>query len=142
MDRFQLVRQIRHIINVSLRTGKFSIKWKFAKLSPRLKSLELDKSSVSSYRPVAILPSLSKLVERAAQLQLLSFFESSGLLNPSCHAYRKTFGTTTTLAEIMDEIHEGAERKMFTSIMTIDQTAAFDAVSHKLLIEKLERYKF
>ena len=72
----------------------------------------------SSFRPVAILPTVSKLIERAAQLQLLTFMEQSGQMNPSSHAYRKNFSTTTTLTEIMDYIHQGAEDKMITLLMT------------------------
>ena len=76
----QLVKQIRHLINVSLKQGKFSQKWKFAKISPRLKNSDLDKQSASSYRPVAILPVISKLVERAAKTQLLAFLKSMGTI--------------------------------------------------------------
>ena len=97
----QLVRQLNHLINVSLISGRFAKKWKFAKLSPRLKSYELNRNSVEYYRPVAILPTVSKLVERSAQLQLLNFLERTGQMNMSCHAYRKNHSTTTTLMEIM-----------------------------------------
>ena len=41
----------------------------------------------------------------------------------------------------MDEIHQGAEDRMITSLMTVDQTAAFNTVRHDLLIENLTRYK-
>ena len=136
----QLVPQIRHLINVSLITGKFANKWKFAKLSPLLKSTDLDRTSVKSYCAVAILPVASKIVERAAQLQLLNYFESTAQLNNSSHAYRKHFSTTTTLMEILDELHQGAEDRNMTSLMTLDLTAAFDTVSHRLLVEKLQRY--
>ena len=140
-QKVQLVQQIRHLVNTSLLTGKFAMKWKFAKISPRLKSNDLDKCSVNSYRPVAILSATSKIIERAAQLQLLYFLENTQQLNESNHAYRQTFSTTTTLTEILNNIYEGAENKMMTSLMATDQTAAFDTVNHKLLIEKLQRYK-
>ena len=135
-----LVRHIRHLINSSLQSGKFARKWKFSKISPRLKNQELDKCSVESYRPVAILSVTSKLVERAAQLQLLNFLETTKQLNDSNHAYRQVFSTTTTLTEIFDGLYEGAEQKMMTSLMAVDQTAAFDTVNHRLLIEKLRLY--
>ena len=136
----QLVKQIRHLINLSLMTGKFAHKWKFAKLSPRLKSHDLDRNSPSEYRPVAILPVISKLVEQAAQLQLLNYLERTRQINSSCHAYRKNYSTTTTLMEIMDEKHQSTEDKCITSLMTLNPTAAFDTVSHHLLIEKLQQY--
>ena len=135
-----LVKLIRHIVNTSLRNGKFAKKWKFARITPLLKNNELSKSLVSSYRPVAVLTTLSKLTERAAQQQLLMHLETNKLMNPSCHAYRKMLSTTMTISEILDEIHEGAEEGKIIQMMTLDQTAAFDTVNHKLLIEKLSRY--
>ena len=61
-------------------------------------------------------------------------------MNPSNHAYRTTLSTMTTLLEIVDEIHQGIEENKITEIMALDQTSAFDCVSHKLILEKLERY--
>ena len=129
-----------HLINTSLQTGRVPMKWKLSCLSPRLKSREADRMSVSSYRPIAILPSISKLVEKVAQQQLLSFFEETGQINPANHAYRRTLSTTTTLAEISDKLFQGAENKLLSELMTIDQTAAFDVVDHDLLLQKMDRY--
>ena len=92
-----LVAPIRHLVNVSLTSSNFAMKWKISELTPRLKSKEMDRSATSSYRPIAVLPTVSKIVERAAQQQLLLFFESTGQLNPSCHTYRKSLSTTMTL---------------------------------------------
>ena len=136
-----LIRPLIHIVNTSLMTSKFARKWKFARLTPRLKSKELDRNCISSYRPVAVLTTTSKLVEKAGQQQLLTFLETTRQLNKSNHAYRKHHSTTTTLTEISDEIYEGAETKRITALMTLDQSAAFDCVSHGLLLAKLRRYK-
>ena len=136
-----LVKPLQFVINNSLMKGKFASKWKFLQLTPRLKSSELDKMSVKSYRPVAVLPTVSKIVERAAQGQLLKFLEDTKQLHPSNHTYRKDHSTMTTLLEIMDEVYQGTEEKKMTSMMTIDQSGAFDSVSHMLLLEKLHKYK-
>ena len=101
---------IQHLVNTSLNTMKFAQKWKMAKVTRRLKSKELDKLDVSSYRPVAVLSTISKLVERTAQTQLLSFFEDTGQLNSSSHAYRRNLSTTTTLAELLDEAIPSSRR--------------------------------
>ena len=135
-----LWRPIQHMINISVKTSKFANLWKLAKVVPRLKSRELDKYSTSSYRPVAILPVLSKLIERTAQQQLLDFLERTGQINGSNHAYRKNYGTTTTLAEVFDEIYEATEDRKKSSVMTADQSSAFDTVHHPYLIEKLRLY--
>ena len=138
--RPHLVRPIQHLVNLSLRNSKCAMKWKFSAISPRLKSNELDKRDVSSYRPVACLTTTSKLVERIAQQQLLHYMESSQQMNASSHAYRKYCSTTTTLADIIDELFQGAEDKKVSAIMAIDQTAAFDCADKEILLQKLERY--
>ena len=137
----QLIRPLQHIIKLSLNKSQFCRKWKFSKLTPTLKSRDLNRMLPSSYRPMAVLSTVSKLAERAAQTQLSEFFEKYKLLNPSNHAYRKNLSTSTTLTEIMDELHEGIEKKKINQIMTLDQTAVFDCVSFDILIGKLERYK-
>ena len=131
---------LRRIVNFSLKKGKFIQKWKFAKITPILKSSDLDSTCTSAYRPVSVLTSTSKVVERAAQCQLLKYLEDSKQLNASSHAYRKNYSTTTTLMEIVDEIHQGTEDRKMTSLMAIDQSAAFDLVDHELLLQKLELY--
>ena len=100
---------VQHIINVSLSSGRFAQKWKTAKVTPRLKSTSLNKFLVSSYRPVAILTTVSKLVEKTAQL--LAFLENTNQLNDSNHAYRTSLSTTTTLAEITDKLFQGVEER-------------------------------
>ena len=135
-----LINPLRKIINMSLSEGKFIQKWIFARVTPRLKSHDMDTTSTSSYRPVAVLTVTSKLVERAVQLQLLDYMEKSGQMNPSGHAYRKHYSTTTTLMEILDEIHQGTEEKKMSSMMAIDMSIAFDSVEHQRLLQKLKRY--
>ena len=129
-----------HLINTSLISKRFAQKWKVAKVTPRLKSSELNKLEVSSYRPVAILSTVSKLVERNAQQQLLSYLEETKQMNNSNHAYRSALSTTTTLAEILDEIFQGAEERKKTSILLVDQSSAFDTVEHRILLRKLKAY--
>ena len=85
----QLICPLQFLINSSLGKSKFARKWKFSKLTPTLKSKDCNRMLPSSYRPVAVLSTVSKIVEHVAQSQLLEHFEKSGLLNPSNHAYRR-----------------------------------------------------
>ena len=135
-----LAPPIKHLINTSLKTSKFANKWKLAKLVPLLKANDLNRMLPDSYRPIAILPTLSKLVERAAQRQILEHFEEHKLLNDNGHAYRMGYSTTTTLLEITDKIFKAIDANQMSSIMTVDQSAAFDCVSHNILIDKLKIY--
>ena len=64
---------IKFLVNSSLSKSDFPMKWKLARIIPRLKSPELDRTSVSSFRPISVLSTVSKIVERAVQSQLLNF---------------------------------------------------------------------
>ena len=95
-----LVQPVKHLVNVSLMKNQFANRWKLSKIVPLLKGKKLNRLEPASYRPVALLPTLSKIVERAAQLQLLQFLENTGQLNSNAHAYRTGLSTTTTLMQI------------------------------------------
>ena len=96
--------------------------------------------SVNSYRPIAALPTVSKLVERTAQQQIINFLEETQQINNCNHAYRKHLSTTTTLSEILDEIYKNTEDRKMSSLMAIDMSAAFDSVSHPILLAKMRKY--
>ena len=135
-----LWRPSQHMIMISVKTSKFTNPWKLAKVVPRLKSRKLDKYITSSYRSVAISPVLSKSTERTEQQQLLDFLERMGQINGSNQAYRKNYGTTTTSAEVDDEIYEAMEDRKKSSRMTANQSSALDTTHHLYLIEKLRHY--
>ena len=55
---------LTHIINLSIETSTFPTIWKFAKIIPLLKSSSSDPLLPKSYRPIALLPILSKVLEK------------------------------------------------------------------------------
>ena len=132
---------LRHLINMSLTQRKFVIKWKISKVVPLLKDRNSNKLDPNEYRPVSLLSTTLKLIKRAAQTQLLQFFEDSGQLNSGGHAYRHFLSTTTTIAQICDQLYQAAEERKISSVMTLDQSAAFDCISHQLLLDKLKLYQ-
>ena len=136
-----LAAPINKIINLSINSGVFIMKWKCARVIPVLKSKESSRLLPSSYRPISLLPVISKLVERAVQLQLQKHFKQNHLFHQNGHAYRPNKSTSTAIMQIMDNLYQATDRNMISSMMAIDQSAVFDSVSHKLLLRKLEVYK-
>ena len=131
---------ITHVINTSINTSKFANKWKIGKLLPLHKGKGLNPLDPRSYRPISMLPVIGKIVERALQPQLLEFMETSGQINPNHHSYRKDHSTVTAMLELSDAIFNGCEEKKITTLITLDQSAAFDVLSHKILLRKLKLY--
>ena len=116
------------------------MKWKLARLLPIIKDKDSNKLDPAQYRPISLLSTVSKIVERAAQIQLLKYLEDANLLNPNSHAYRVGMSTTTTLGQICELIYQGVEGKDISEILTVDQSAAFDTINHDILLDKLELY--
>ena len=83
----------------------------------------------TSYRPISLLPTLSKLTERAVQQQLQAHFEQHQMFHNNNHAYRANMSTTSALLQITDNLYTATDSNMMTSIMAIDQSAAFDCVN-------------
>ena len=135
-----LAPKLMHIINSSIRNKSYAMKWKLARIIPLQKSKEASRLDPSSFRPVSLLPMVSKLVERAVQIQIQQHFETQHLFHPNSHAYRMHKSTTTAVLQVTDKLYQATDRNMITSIMAIDQSSAFDCVSHNLLLEKLKIY--
>jgi hypothetical protein len=77
-----LAPALTHIINLSITTSTFPDIWKFAKIIPLLKSLSSDPLLPKSYRPVALLPILSKVLEKIVFTQLVKYLEENNLIHP------------------------------------------------------------
>ena len=109
LTRQHIVPSVCHILNLSVQSRKFPTKWKVAKVVPLYKG-KGSKFDTKNYRPVAILPILSKVLERAMFKQVLSYMDGNKLFNPSHHAYRSFHSTTTAMIQMYDTWLEAAEQ--------------------------------
>ena len=137
-----LLKPLNFLINLSIRNSKFANQWRIAKLIPLYNGKGLVKVIPSSYRPIAILPVVSKIAERAVQDQLVSFMLDSGQLNMNHNAYLKNWSTTTTILQLLDKIYQATDDNLVSTLMTIDESNAFERVNHDLLLEKMRLYNF
>ena len=133
---------VTHIINLSIKTSTFATKWKIGKLLPLHKGKGLHLDDPKSYRPISLLPIIGKMTERALQKQILEFMEESGQINPDIHSYRKHHSTVTAMLQLSDAIFSGCNLKNITTLVTLDKSAAFDVLCHKILMRKLKLYNF
>ena len=92
---------------------------------------------ISNYRPISILPILSKIFERLAVDQLVEYLEKNNLISPNQHAYRKLHSTVTCLSEVINHVYTLLENKKHTAIASLDLSKAFDSINHKLILKKL-----
>ena len=141
LTRKHIVPSVCHIINLSIQNKKFPTKWKIAKVVPLYKG-KGSKFDTKNHRPVAILPILSKVLERAMFKQVLRHMDGNNLFNPSHHAYRSFHSTTTAMIQMYDTWIEAAEDGDLAGVCMLDMSAAFDVVDTRLLLEKMKLYGF
>ena len=133
-----LVVPLTRIVNTSFATGVFPKAWKTAKVIPMHK--KGDKKDKANYRPVSLLPVLSKVIESLARKQLSEYFEKNGLLPEGQHGFRPGRSTTTALLAMHDDWSMARHERKVTAALFWDLTAAFDTLQHDLLVKKLQLY--
>lgn len=136
----EITPALTHIINLSIRFSTFPSAWKHAKVIPLHK--KGDTLDPKNYRPVAILPVLSKILERVVFEQTVYYFEANQLFHPNHHGFRKCHNTCTALLQMFDNWVEAAEGKKVSAVCMLDMSAAFDVVNHDILLRKLHFYGF
>ena len=135
-----LANPICHLVNLSVDQMTFPHRWKTARVIPLFKGKGSDKCSPSGYRPISLLPTLAKITERVVQTQVQEFLETTGQINSNQHAYRKNCSTATTLLQLSNAIMRATDQNLIATIITIDESAAFDCVSIDILLRKLSLY--
>ncbi len=91
-------------INNCLKQGVFPDSLKIARTVPVYKKGSAD--DIKNYRPISVLPVLSKVVETAIKNQLCTYFESNSLLNDAQHGFRRGRSTTTAVLSLASRITE------------------------------------
>ena len=129
---------IARLCNVSMATGIVPDLFKKAIVHPVYKGHGKDPRDPASYRPVAILPALSKVLENVVRDSLLSWFKQKNFLPESQYGFRpdKSVAMALTVAQT-DWINAKAKNEL-VGIMAFDLSAAFDTLEHSLLLRKLE----
>ena len=126
---------LTYLINKSLKDGEFPRSWKAAKVVPIHKSG--DKSSPGNFRPISLLPCVSKILERVVQHQLLNYLNDNDILCRQQSGFRPLHSTTSTLITVTDDWLKAMDNSKYTGAVFIDLRKAFDTVDHSILIKKM-----
>ena len=130
-----LIKQLKFVMNLSLKTGLFPDMWKSATVTPI--PISGDLTNVNNIRPISQTALPGKLLEKHIHTKLVSFLEENNLLCSNQGGFRKNKSTTQTVYQLINEIANAKNRAEFTLALYLDLAKSFDSINHDLLLYKL-----
>ena len=130
-----LPQQLTHLFNCSLKTGIFPDAWKKATVVPIFKGG--DRETVGNYCPISLLPLPGKILEKIVHSRISDFLEANTFLTEHQGGFRKGFSTTSTIADLTDNLFTEINAGRTTFAAFVDLKKAFDTVDTHILLNKL-----
>ena len=131
-------KPITTIVNQMIVTGIFPDNLKMSKVIPLYKAK--DQTLLSNYRPIALLPSISKIFEYVLLEQITNYLLDNNMLSPQQYGFRSNHLTELAALNLVDELTYKLDRGIIPMNIYIDLSKAFDTLVHEILISKLEHY--
>ena len=132
------VTPLIHIINFSIAQGYYPDEWKLAKVIPIFK--DGDPQDIQNYRPISVLPFLSKVFKNIISYYIIEFLDLHDVLYDKQFGFRQCHSTSHAVITLVEKITHALDRGKIVGGMFIDFKKAYDTVSHDILLQKLEAY--
>lgn len=101
-----------------------------------------DKADPNNYRPISILPTISKLFERHVAKQLQQYFDKTNIIHDKQSGFRQKHSCQTALIDLIDTWLKDVDSGKYVGTIFLDLRKAFDLVDHEILLHKLFLYHF
>jgi hypothetical protein len=111
---------------------------KFSEVKPHHK--KDDKAEISNYRPIPLLPTFSKVIEKIIYKGLYSYLNMNNILVKKQFGFRKEPSTEMAMYNILNNILTSLDKKRYVGSLFCDLQKAFDCVNHKVLLENMNFY--
>lgn len=133
-----LITPLTKLFNQCIREGVYPSCFKISKIIPIFK--KGNQTDLGNYRPIALIPVISKILELLLKQQLYDYLEQNNLLIESQYGFRKEKSTVGAINKLCETVLRGFEDGDFVGSTFCDLSKAFDCVSHEILLKKLEYY--
>ena len=131
-----IVKPLTYVFNLCIAQGIFPSYLKFAVVVPLHKSG--DRKSLNNYRPISLLPALSKILEKCIKTRLMNYLEKYSLLNKNQFGFRNNMSTDDALMNVTSRIITELDSGKKCVGVFLDIKKAFDTVNHAILLNKLD----
>ena len=135
-----MARLITVLINKCIESSSVPFQWKQAIVTPVPKRKQC--TSLTHFRPISVLPVLSKVLERVLHNQIQSHLIKHQLLSPHQSGFRAGYSTQDVLLHVTDKWLRAIDNRKYTGAVFLDLAKAFDTVDHSILCAKLTYYGF
>ena len=135
--KFQIAKPLSHLFTLSITTGVFPAKLKVSKIIPIFKAG--DHSSCDNYRPISLLSSISKILEKIVANSLVNHLEINNVMYENQFGFLRGRSTVHNITKLTNRISQDLNDKKFVIGVFLDLKKAFDTVSHSILLEKLSK---
>ena len=133
-----IVQPLVHIFNLSITNGIVPRNMKVAKVVPIFK--KGDPKLLTNYRPISLLTSFSKILEKLIYLRTIKFLNVSKTFSKFQFGFREKHTTTHALLHFINKVSNALDNRMHTVGIFLDYSKAFDTVDHTILLCKLSHY--
>ena len=133
-----VVDPLVHIINLSLLYGQVPTSMKVAKVFPLFK--KGDKLDISNYRPISLLSSFSKILEKIIYIRTVCFLKNHNIFFNLQFGFREKHNTIHALLSFIEKVAHSIDKSSHMIGIFLDFSKAFDTINHDILLYKLSHY--
>ena len=135
-EKYVFARLLKPLINKSIETGSFPSGLKTANVIPIFK--KGDSTNLNNYRPISLLPVISKIFEKIINNQLTKVIDN-GYIDHNQYGFRRGHSTEDAVLKFIDKLEKDIATKKHVVSIYVDVSKAFDSCDHGIIINKLKR---
>ena len=130
---------LTYMVNLSLSSGTLPTDLKTARVTPIFKN-KGSADQAENYRPISVVSHVAKIFEKAVCNQVTKYLEDHSFITPMQSAFVPNHSTSTALHKVIDDLLEGMDENMISSLCFFDIRKCFDCIPYDGLLAKLDHY--